>query len=97
MVTKNDSESKATAKSPVAKGDPVKVKVKVTRPERDPGGKVVLKLGTKTVDSANLNAKGVAKLKYTAKKVGKNKLKALYKGDGYTNKSNDSLVVKVTR
>ena len=54
-------------------------------------------LGTKKVDTAKVNAKGVAKLAYTAKKVGKNKLTAIYKGDGYTNGSKDKLTVKVTR
>ena len=100
VITKNDSKTNATAtNSPVKKGEVAKVKVKVVDPTNTetPGGKVVLKKGTKTLDSGNLNAKGVVTLKFNAKTVGKNKLKALYKGDGYTNKSSDNVVVKVTR
>lgn len=98
-VTKNDSESAATAvNSPVMKGDVAKVKVKVKGADFEtPGGKVVLKKGTKTLDSGMLNAKGVVTLKFVAKTVGKNKLKAIYKGDGYTNGSRDNVIVKVTR
>ena len=95
---KNDSTSKATAvNSPVKKGDTAKVKVKVSAPNEVPTGKVILKKGTQKLDSGTLNAKGVVTLKYTAKAVGKNKLKAIYKGDGYTNKSSDAVVVTVTR
>lgn len=97
-VTKNDSESVAKAvNSPVQKGDVAKVKVKVTAPNGPATGKVVLKKGTKSLDSANLNAKGVATLKFPAKTVGKNKLVAIYKGNGYFNGSRDNVVVKVTR
>lgn len=98
-VTKNDSTSAATAvNSPVAKGEVAKVKVKVTAPNGPAAGKVVLKKGTKTLDSANLNAKGVAILKFPAMTVGRNKLVAIYKGNaGYFNGSRDNVVVKVTR
>ena len=95
-MVKNDSVTKATAvNSPVKKGDVAKVKVKVTAPNETPGGKVVLKKGSKTLDSGTLNNKGVVTLKFKAKSVGANKLKAVYKGDGYTNKSNDAVTVKV--
>lgn len=98
-VTKNDSTSAATAvNSPVAKGDVARVKVKVAGPAfQTPSGKIVLKKGAKTLDTGMLNAKGIVTLKFVAKTVGINKLKTIYKGDGYTNKSTDTVVVKVTR
>lgn len=100
-VNKNKSASAARAtNSPVKKGETAKVTVKVTSPDNPnvtPSGKVVLKLGKKTVDSGNLNGKGVAKLSYTATKVGENKLKAVYKGDGYATGSKDTTTVTVKR
>lgn len=100
-VLKNDSTSAAKAvNAPVKKGTvaKVKVKVKVSGPDfQTPSGKVVLKKGKKTVAKGNLNAKGVVVLKTKSLPVGKNKLKTVYKGDGYTNKSKDGVVVKVVR
>ena len=98
-VSKNDSTT-ATAKAknaPVAKGKMAKVGVTVKAPNETPGGKVILKKGKKTLDKANLDNKGKATLSYKAKKVGKNKLKVVYKGDGYTNTSPDKVTVKVVK
>ncbi len=98
VVTKNDSESTAKAvNSPVKKGKVAKVKVKVNAPNETPGGKVLLKKGKKTVAKGNLNNKGVVVLKTKSLSVGKNKLKTIYKGDGYTNGSTSNVVVKVRR
>ncbi len=97
-VSKNDSTTAAKAKNaPVAKGKMAKVGVTVKAPNETPGGKVILKKGKKTLDKANLDKKGKATLSYKAKKVGKNKLKVLYKGDGYTNTSSDKVTVKVVK
>jgi hypothetical protein len=97
-VTKNDSTTKGKpAKKSFKKGTAAKVKVTVSAPNETPGGKVLLKKGTKTLDKGNLNDKGKAVLSTKALKVGKNKLKIVYKGDGYTNPSNGSVVVKVVR
>lgn len=98
VITKNDSATAAKAvNAPVKKGTVAKVKVKVTAPNEKPGGKVLLKKDKKTVAQGNLNKKGVVVLKTKSLPKGKNKLTALYKGDGYTNKSKDGVVVKVVR
>lgn len=97
-VVKNDSKANAKAvNSPTRKGKVAKVRVKVTADNHTPGGKVVLKRGKKTVAKGNLNRKGVVVLKTKALRVGKNRLVAQYKGDGYTKKSTDKLVFKVRR
>ncbi|MEJ7794052.1 MAG: Ig-like domain-containing protein [Nocardioides sp.] len=77
----------------------IKIKVKVKGPDfQMPSGKVILKKGAKTLTSGMLNNNnGVVVLKTKALALGKNKLTAIYKGDGYTTGSRDNVVVKVTR
>lgn len=98
-VTKNDSTTTARAKdATIKKGETARIVVKVAAPNETPSGKVVLKKGAKTLAKGTLDATGKVVLK--AKKgltVGKNKLTVKYAGDGYTNKSNAKLVVKVRR
>jgi hypothetical protein len=97
-VLKNDSTSNAkSTKRQFKKGKPASVRVKVVAENETPGGKVLLKKGTKTLAKGNLNDSGVVVLKTKALKVGKNKLKTVYKGDGYTNPSTDTVTVKVVR
>jgi hypothetical protein len=99
-VLKNDSTSNAKpTKRQFKKGTAAAVRVKVTGSEatQTPGGKVLLKKGTKTLAKGNLNDNGVVVLKTKALRVGKTKLKTVYKGDGYTKPSTDTVVVKVVR
>lgn len=97
-VTKNDSETKGKpARKSFRKGTAAKVKVTVSALNETPGGKVLLKKGAKTLDRGSLNDLGKAVLSSKALKVGRNKLTIVYKGDGYTNPSNGSVVVKVVR
>jgi hypothetical protein len=98
LVNKNDSTTTGKpAKKSFKKGTAAKVKVTVSAANETPGGKVLLKKGTKTLDKGNLNDMGKAVLSTKALKVGKNKLTIVYKGDGYTNPDNGSVVVKVVR
>lgn len=97
-VLKNDSTSNAkTTKKQFKKGTAASVQVKVKAENETPSGKVLLKKGKKTLAKGNLNKKGVVVLKTKALKVGKTKLKTVYKGDGYTNPSTDTVTVKVVR
>jgi hypothetical protein len=87
-VLKNESTSNAK---------PTKRQFKKSAPNETPSGKVLLKKGTKTLAKGNLNDNGVVVLKTKALRVGKTKLKTVYKGDGYTKPSTDTVVVKVVR
>jgi hypothetical protein len=97
-VFKNESTSNAKpTKRQFKKGTAAAVRVKVSAPNEIPTGKVLLKKGTKTLAKGNLNDNGVVVLKTKALRVGKTKLKTVYKGDGYTKPSTDTVVVKVVR
>lgn len=100
QVTKNTSTTVAKAPTKaVPKGKAAAVAVTVKAPNQRPTGTVVLKKGTKTLAKGTLNKKGKAVIKVKkGLKVGKNKLVALYKGDGYTKPSKSKAVtVKVKR
>jgi len=97
-VFKNDSTSNAKAtKRKFKKGTNASVRVKVAAENQVPTGKVLLKKGAKTIAKGNLNDSGVVVLKTKSLKVGQTKLKTVYKGDGYTNPSTDTVTVKVVR
>lgn len=97
-VSKNESTSNAKpTKKSFKKGTAASVRVKVNAENETPGGKVLLKKGSKTLAKGNLNKSGVAVLKTKALKVGKNKLTTVYKGDGYTLGSKDAVTVTVKR
>lgn len=98
-LVKNDSVTtgKATKKSFVL-GKAAKVKATVTGGAELVGDKVLLKKGTKTLDSALLGADGTAILSTKKLPVGKNKVTVVYKATGYNNGSkSDPVIVKVTR
>ena len=97
-VAKNDSTSNAKpTKRQFQKGKAASVRVKVSAENEVPTGKVLLKKKSKTLAKGTLNDNGVVVLKTKALPVGKTKLKTVYKGDAYTNKSTDTVTVKVVR
>lgn len=98
-VLKNASSVTATGpKKAPHKGDVAKIRVTINAANETPSGKVILKRGKKTVAKKNLNDKGKATLKTRKLRVGKNKLRVIYKGDDYTEKSkSEKFVVKVKR
>ncbi len=61
-----------------------------------PAGKIVAKLGKKTVGKGTVKA-GKAVMKLAKMPVGKNKVLVKYLGNGYTSPSKDKLVVKVVK
>jgi hypothetical protein len=96
-VVKTDSTTTAkSAKRSFKKGDAAKVEVAVSGAYQKPGGTVILKKGTKTLDKGKLK-RGKAVLSTKALKVGKNKLTVIYKGNGYYKGSKDAVTVKVVR
>lgn len=95
-VVKGESTTtaKATRKSFV-KGKAAKVAATVTGSHLE-GSKVVLKKGTRKLDSALLNENGKAVLSTTKLPVGRNKLRVIFKGNGYSLPSkSDPVIVKV--
>jgi hypothetical protein len=95
ILAKNESTTDAKpARKVTALGKPTKIKVVVAAANEVPTGKVKVMLGKKTLGKGVLNAKGKAKV--TLKKAlpaGKTKLKVLYLGDDFTEKSKDKKVV----
>lgn len=95
VLAKNESTTDAKAARAITKaGTKAKVKVVVEAANEVPTGKVKVMLGKKTLGKGVLNAKGKAKV--TLKRAlpkGKNKVKVLYLGDDYTEKSKDKKVV----
>lgn len=98
-LVKNDSVTTGKAtKSSFAKGTAAKVKATVTGGAELVGDKVLLKKGTKTLDSAVLKDNGTAVLSTKALPVGKNTLKVVYKATGYNNGSkSEAVIVKVVK
>ena len=96
-ITKNGSSTVAKAPTKVTRGTPAKVSTLVSSVFGPvPTGKVVAKLGSKTVGTGTLSA-GKAVMKVAKLPVGKDTLKIKYLGDGFTAPSADSLVIKVVR
>jgi hypothetical protein len=97
MVVKNDTATTGEAtKKQFTVGRKAKVAAAVTGGTQLEGDKVLLKKGTKTLDSALLGADGTATLVTKKLPVGKNKLKVVYKATGYNNGSkSDTVIVKV--
>lgn len=98
-LLKNASTTTAKAtRTSFVKGKTAKVLATVSAANRIPSGKVLLKnKAGKTLDSAVLNSLGKATLSTTRLPVGKNALKVLYRGDGYTTTSNAPVTVKIVR
>lgn len=97
-VYKNASTTagKATKKQ-FMKGKAAKVVATVTGSHLT-GNKVLLKKGTKTLDSALLNGLGKATLVTKKLPVGKNKLTVVYKGSGYNLASKSArVIVKIVK
>ena len=95
LLAKNESTTEATpAKKVTPLGTKPKVKVVVAAANEVPTGKVKVMLGQKTLGKGVLNAKGKAKV--TLKKAlpaGKTKVKVVYLGDDFTEKSKDKKVI----
>lgn len=95
LLAENESTTEATPTKKVTPlGKKTKLKVVVEAANEVPTGKVKVMKGTKTLGKGVLNAKGKAKV--TLKKAlpaGKTKVKVLYLGDDYTEKSKDKKVV----
>ncbi|CUR60755.1 exported hypothetical protein [metagenome] len=95
ILAANESTTEATpAKEVTPLGKKTKLKVVVDAANEVPTGTVKVMLGKKTVGKGVLNAKG--KTKITLKKAlpaGKTKVKVLYPGDDFTEKSKDKKVV----
>jgi hypothetical protein len=99
VLNKNGSITDATAPAKIRKGTTAKV-TSVVSSVNDftpaPTGKIVAKLGTKTVGTGTVKA-GKAVMKVAKLPVGKDKLKIKYLGDSYTAPSGDTVVIKVVR
>jgi hypothetical protein len=95
LLAENESTTEATPTKKVTPlGKKTKLKVVVEADNEMPTGKVKVMKGKKTLGKGVLNAKG--KVKVTLKKAlpaGKTKVKVLYLGDDYTEKSKDKKVV----
>ncbi|MFM6848089.1 MAG: DUF6801 domain-containing protein [Terrabacter sp.] len=95
VLAKNESTTVARSARAITKvGTKAKVKVVVEAANEVPTGKVKVMLGKKMLGKGVLNAKGKAKV--TLKRVlpkGKTKVKVLYLGDDYTEKSKDKKVI----
>lgn len=95
ILAENESTTEATPTKKVTPlGKKTKLKVVVEAANEVPTGKVKVMKGKKTLGKGTLNAKG--KVKVTLKKAlpaGKTKVKVLYLGDDYTEKSKDKKVV----
>jgi hypothetical protein len=95
ILAENESTTEATPTKKVTPlGKKTKLKVVVEAANEVPTGKVKVMKGKKTLGKGVLNAKG--KVKVTLKKAlpaGKTKVKVLYLGDDYTEKSKDKKVV----
>jgi hypothetical protein len=99
IATVTTAENASTTKAKPTKkvtplGQKTKIKVVVAADNEVPSGIVKIKKGSKLVGKGTLNAKG--KVKITLKKAlpkGKTVVKALYRGDDYTESSRDKKVV----
>ncbi|MBD3925203.1 Ig-like domain repeat protein [Nocardioides cavernae] len=95
ILAENESTTEATPTKKVTPlGKKTKLNVVVEAANEVPTGKVKVMKGKKTLGKGVLNAKG--KVKVTLKKAlpaGKTKVKVLYLGDDYTEKSKDKKVV----
>jgi hypothetical protein len=96
-IDKNASTTEATpAKKVTPLGKKTKLKVVVAADNEVPTGTVTVMLGKKTVGKGVLNAKGKAKIALKkALPAGKTKVKVLYPGDDFTEKSKDKVVIRV--
>ncbi len=95
VLAANESTTEARpTKKVTRRGAKTKLKVVVEAANEVPTGKVKVMLGKKTLGKGVLNAKG--KVKVTLKRplrAGKTKVKVLYLGDDYTEKSKDKKVI----
>ena len=99
VLNLNGSTTDAKAPTQIRKGTVAKVTSTVASVNDGtpaPTGKIVAKLGTKTVGTGTVKA-GKAVMKIAKLPVGKDKLKIKYLGDAYTAPSSDSVVIKVVR
>ena len=94
-LAENESTTVATPTKKVTPlGKKTKLKVVVEAANEVPTGKVKVMLGTKTLGKGVLNAKGKVKVELKkALPAGKTKVKVLYLGDDFTEKSKDKKVV----
>jgi len=98
-LDKNASTTTAKAPAKVRKGTAAKVTTTVASLNdgtKVPTGKVVAKLGSKTVGTGTLSA-GKAVLKLAKLPLGKDKVVLKYAGDAYTAASKTTSVIKVVR
>jgi hypothetical protein len=99
VLAANESKTEAKPTKEVTKlGKKTTIKVVVEAANEVPTGKVKVMKGKKVLGKGTLNSKGKAKV--TLKKAlpaGKTKLKVLYLGDDYTEKSKDKKVVVKVR
>lgn len=97
-ITKAKTSLKASVAKKVKTGKRATMKVRVKATGFTPrGGKVVVKRGKKTVGTAKVNAKGVAKVKLAKLKKGKAKLKVRWAGNAVANGSTTTVTVKVVK
>ncbi|WP_344145851.1 Ig-like domain repeat protein [Nocardioides koreensis] len=98
-IDKNASATTAKAPAKITKGSVAKVTTKVASLNDAtpvPTGKVVAKLGSKTVGKGTLKA-GKAVLKLAKLPLGKDKVVLKYAGDAYTAASKTKSVIKVVK
>ncbi|PKH43416.1 Ig-like domain (group 3) [Nocardioides alpinus] len=95
VLAENESTTVATPTKKVTPlGKKTKLKVVVEAANEVPTGKVKVMLGKKTLGKGVLNAKGKVKVELKkALPAGKTKVKVLYLGDDFTEKSKDKKVV----
>ncbi|MAS54595.1 MAG: hypothetical protein CMJ44_08230 [Pimelobacter sp.] len=104
VVVKIDKAGTITSikKAPkkVKQGKKAKVKVRVLTPDTNqvvPGGLVKIVKKGKTLGKGRLNAKGIAKVKLSFKKPGKQQVKARYIGADNFKRSAESFTIKVKK
>lgn len=96
-VTKNASSTVAKGPAKVRKGKVAKLVATVTGGFSTATGKVVFMDGSKKLGTKSLNDVGKAVFKTRGLKVGKHKITAKYRGDGYRAVSRGKTTVKVIR
>jgi hypothetical protein len=98
-IDKNTTTMSAKAPTSIKKGSAAKVVTTLASNNAGtpvPTGKVVAKLGTKTVGTGTLS-NGRAVLKLVKLPVGKDKVSVKYAGDGFTAANKVPVTIKVTR
>ncbi len=95
---KNPSTVKARVKNaPLHRGDRAKLAVRMVAANETPSGKVLVKMGRKTIGKGMLGSAGRVTIRLDRMSVGGHKIVIKYRGDGYTKASRKAMRVVVKR